>query len=222
MSNMYDQGVGTDQREQFRQEYTAQQNQLAQQQKKKKTWLIASVAVVALLVLFMFLKYNSLSNMREEVNGKRANIDTVLQRRNDLIPNLVATVKADSKQEKELIGEITEARARLGGAQTNEQKAAASDQMSSAISRLLVIQENYPDRKSNQNYLSLQNQLEGTENRINIARQDYNNKVVEFNKARQRFPAVMIANLFGFQRAEPFQASEEAKQVPDVGKGFEK
>lgn len=221
MSNMYNESGGSE-RDQFRQEYASQQYQAAQQKTKKKTWLIGSVVVIALLILFMFMKYNSLSNMREEVTGKRANIDTLLQRRNDLIPNLVATVKADSKQEKDLIAEITGARARLGGAQSNEQKAAASDQMSSAISRLLVIQENYPDRKSNQNYLSLQNQLEGTENRISVARQDYNTKVVEFNKSRQRFPAVIIANLFGFQRAEPFQASEAAKEVPDVGKEFGK
>jgi len=221
MSNYSDQR-GPDLRDQFQQDYATQQNQLAQQKTKKRVWLIGVVAVVAILVIALFVSYNSLSNMREDVSGKRSNIDTLLQRRNDLIPNLVATVKADSKQEKDLIGEITEARARLAGAQTNEQKAAASDQMSNAINRLLVIQENYPDRKSNQNYLSLQNQLEGTENRISIARQDYNKVVVDYNKKRQRIPTVLIANVFGFQRAEPFQAAEGATQVPDVNKAFEK
>jgi len=222
MSGLYDKGTGTDEREQFRQEFTAQQTQIEQRKTKKRVGLIAVIAVIAILMIYSFTAYNSLSNSREDVTGQRANIDTLLQRRNDLIPNLVATVKADSKQEKDLIGEITEARARLGGAQTNEQKAAASDQMSSAISRLLVIQENYPDRKSNQNYLSLQTQLEGTENRISTARRDYNTVVVDYNKKRQRFPTVFIATMFGFQRAEPFQAAEGATQVPDVNKAFEK
>lgn len=221
MSN-YEPGAATDQRDQFQREYTTQQNQLEQQKKKKRVGLIAVIAVVGILVIYCFVGYNGLSNSREDITGQRANIDALLQRRNDLIPNLVATVKADSKQEKDLIGEITEARARLGGAQTNEQKAAASDQMSSAISRLLVIQENYPDRKSNQNYLSLQTQLEGTENRISTARRDYNNVVVDYNKRRQRFPTVFIATLFGFQRADPFQAAEGAREVPDVNKAFEK
>ena len=222
MSGLYDKGTGTDEREQFRQEFTAQQTQIEQRKTKKRVGLIAVIAVIAILMIYSFTAYNSLSNSREDVTGQRANIETFLQRRNDLIPNLVATVKADSKQEKDLIGEITEARARLGGAQTNEQKAAASDQMSSAISRLLVIQENYPDRKSNQNYLSLQTQLEGTENRISTARRDYNTVVVDYNKKRQRFPTVFIATMFGFQRAEPFQAAEGATQVPDVNKAFEK
>ncbi|HZM85649.1 MAG TPA: LemA family protein [Blastocatellia bacterium] len=221
MSN-YQPGAATDQRDQFQQDYATQQNQLAEKQKKKRIGLIAVIAVVGILLIYAFVTYNSLSNSREDITGQRANIDTLLQRRNDLIPNLVATVKADSKQERDLIGEITEARARLGGAQTNEQKAAASDQMSSAISRLLVIQENYPDRKSNQNYLSLQTQLEGTENRISTARRDYNNVVVEYNKKRQRFPTVFIASVFGFQRADPFQAAEGATQVPDVNKAFDK
>jgi LemA protein len=221
MSN-YEPGAATGQRDQFQQEYATQQDQLAQQKKKKRVGLIGVGAVIAILVIYLFVGYNSLSNMREDVKGQRANIDTLLQRRNDLVPNLVATVKADSKQEKDLIGEVTDARARLGGAQTNEQKAAASDQMSSAISRLLVIQENYPDRKSNQNYLSLQTQLEGTENRISTARQDYNKVVVDYNKKRQRFPTVFIATLFGFQRADPFQAAEGATQVPDVNKAFER
>jgi LemA protein len=221
MSN-YEPGAATDQRDQFQQEYATQQNQLVQQKKKKRVGLIGVAAVVAILVIYFFVAYNGLSNSREDVTGQRANIDTLLQRRNDLIPNLVATVKADSKQERDLIGEITEARARLGGAQTNEQKAAASDQLSSAISRLLVIQENYPDRKSNQNYLSLQTQLEGSENRISTARRDYNNVVVDYNKKRQRFPTVFIATLFGFQRADPFQAAQGATQVPDVNKSFEK
>ena len=221
MSN-YQPGAATDQKDQFQQDYATQQNQLAEKQKKKRIGLIAVIAVVGILLIYAFVTYNSLSNSREDITGQRANIDTLLQRRNDLIPNLVATVKADSKQERDLIGEITEARARLGGAQTNEQKAAASDQMSSAISRLLVIQENYPDRKSNQNYLSLQTQLEGTENRISTARRDYNNVVVEYNKKRQRFPTVFIASVFGFQRADPFQAAEGATQVPDVNKAFDK
>jgi LemA protein len=221
MSN-YEPGAATDQRDQFQRDYETQQSQLVQQKNKKRVGLIAVIAVVGILVIYSLFTYNSLTNLREDVTGQRSNIDTLLQRRNDLIPNLVATVKADSKQERDLIAEITEARARLGGAQTNEQKAAASDQMSSAISRLLVIQENYPDRKSNQNYLSLQTQLEGTENRISTARRDYNTVVVDYNKKRQRFPTVFIANLFGFHRADLFQAAEGATQVPDVNKAFER
>lgn len=220
MNNRFEQQ--TDEKAQFREEYVTQQNQLEAKRKTRSYWKYGIIAAVVLLVIILFSSYNSLANMREEVSGKRANIETLLQRRNDLIPNLVATVKADSKQEKDLIAEITDARARLGGAQSDQSKAAASDQMSSAISRLLVIQENYPDRKSNQNYLSLQNQLEGTENRISIARQDYNNTAVEYNKSRQRIPKVFIANLFGFRPAEPFQASESAREVPNVGGEFNK
>src|SRR5438874_11086789 len=111
MSGLYDRGTATDEREQFRQEFAAQNTQLEQQKKKKRVGLIAVIAVVAIFLLYSLVSYNSLSNSREDVKGQRANIDTFLQRRNDLIPNLVATVKADSKQEKDLIGEITDARA---------------------------------------------------------------------------------------------------------------
>lgn len=147
---------------------------------------------------------------------QRANIETQLQRRSDLIPNLVNTVQGYATQEKEIFTDIANARARLAGANNLTDQAEADTALSSALSRLLLVVENYPELKSNQNFQDLSTQLEGTENRIAIARQDYNDAATRYNTKRRRFPTNIIANAFGFETADLFEASEAAEQVPVV------
>jgi len=219
MSNMYDQGGGTDLRDQFRQEYTTQQNQMQQTKKSRRMWWIVGAVILVALLFVVGGSYNSLSNSREEVTVKRSDIDAQLQRRNDLIPNLVETARGYAQHESQVFTEIANARSRLIGAQTNEDKAAASDQLSGALGRLLVLQEQYPQLKANEQFTMLMKQLEGTENRIAVARGDYNRVVGDYNKSRQRFPKVVLANTFGFERAEPFEAAPGAAEAPKIDFG---
>jgi LemA protein len=181
--------------------------------------------LVAVLLLLLIVgggactTYNSLAGKREVVRTSLSNVDVQLQRRSDLVPNLVATVKGVTKHEEAVFGEIANARARLAGAQTVDEKSGANAELSSALGRLLVITENYPDLKSNQQFQSLMAQLEGTENRIGVARRDYNQTVLDYNSARLRFPAVVMANLLGFQREEEFKAEAGAREAPKVDFG---
>jgi LemA protein len=161
-------------------------------------------------------KYNTLQTKRENVRMKWSDIDSQLQRRADLIPNLVNTVKGYTKHEEQVFGEIAAARSRLLSAQSPEDKASANDQLSGALGRLLVLVENYPNLKANEQFKNLQYELAGTENRINVARTDYNQAVFDYNTTLQRFPTVLIARLLGFQRAEEFKAAEGAREVPKV------
>jgi LemA protein len=221
MSSLYDRGSGTDEREQFRQEFTAQQNQLEARQRSKKTWTIGILAGVLLLLLIVgggaCSTYNSLYAEREVVRQQWSNVDVNLQRRADLIPNLVNTVKGYTKHEEQVFGEIAQARSRLINPQaTAEEKIAANAEMNTALSRLLAISENYPDLKASEQYRNLMTQLEGTENRIGVARQDYNKAVVRYNTARGRFPSVIFANLFGFEREQEFKAEAARRDVPEV------
>ena len=179
-------------------------------------WLIGVGIVIGVIVIWVVGLYNSLVSNEQEVETARSNIETQLQRRSDLIPNLVSTVQGYATQEKDIFTDIADARARLSGATTLADQAAADSDLSSALSRLLVIVENYPDLKSNQNFRDLSTQLEGTENRIAIARQDYNAAVTRYNTKRRKFPTNIIANIFGFETAPLFEASESAEQVPDV------
>ena len=179
-------------------------------------WLIG-ILIVVLLVIFVGVGfYNSLVSLEQNVDTAKANIDTQLQRRSDLIPNLVNTVKGYATQEQQIFTDIANARAQLAGARTVNEEATADTALSSALSRLLLIVENYPDLKSNQNFMNLSVQLEGTENRIAIARQDYNTAVTNYNAKRRRFPTNIIANLFGFEPRAFFEASPGAQQVPTV------
>jgi LemA protein len=150
------------------------------------------------------------------VNNSFRNIDTQLQRRADLIPNLVATVKGFAAQEKTIIDSVTSARAKLAGAQTVGEKATADGELSGALSRLLVIVENYPELKSDANFRQLADELAGTENRIAVSRKDYNDIVKTYNTKIKSFPTSLIANLFGFAEAEYFQAAEGTDTVPTV------
>ncbi len=221
MSNLYDDGGrGPDLKDQFRQEYSAQQGQITSQKRKRSTWVIGSI--VGVLLLFLIIggsacgTYNTLTAKQVQVNTQFSNIDVQLQRRADLIPNLVETVKGYAKHEEGVFKDIADARSRLLSAQTPNEKIAANDQVSGALGRLLVLTENYPDLKSNQNFLRLQDELAGTENRIQVARQDYNKVVQDYNTSRQQFPTVVMANILGFEPAAEFKATEGSRENPKV------
>ncbi|MBV1820027.1 LemA family protein [Bacteroidales bacterium MSK.15.36] len=145
-----------------------------------------------------------------------SNIDSDLKRRSDLIPNLVETTKGYAAHEKEVFTDIANARAKLGGANTIQDKANADSELSSALSRLLVVVERYPELKSNENFRALMVQLEGTENRINVSRKDYNDAVTVYNATIKRFPASIIASTFRFGSKEYYKADEASKEVPKV------
>lgn len=180
-----------------------------------KGWMIAGI--IAVLVVVMAVSgYNGLVGMNEEVNGKWAQVENQLQRRADLIPNLVNTVKGYAAHEQEAIKSVSDARARLAGAQGPAAKAQADNDLSGALSRLLVIAENYPNLKADQNFRALQDELAGTENRMTVARQDYNNGVQAFNTKVKTFPTSIYAGMLGFSQREYFKAEETSKKVPEV------
>lgn len=178
--------------------------------------LIAIIAVIAILAIPLIGGYNNLVSLEQKVNTSEANIDTQLQRRSDLIPNLVNTVKGYASQEKDIFTDIANARSKLAGASNVSEQAAADNELSSALSRLLVVVEKYPDLKSNENFRDLSIQLEGTENRIAVARQDYNTAATQYNTKIRRFPSNLVASLFGFDEKPLYKASEGANQVPSV------
>lgn len=177
---------------------------------------IIVIAIIILLGVFLVGGYNSLVSLEQTVNSAQSNIDTQLQRRSDLIPNLVNTVKGYAAQEKDIFTDIANARSKLAGASNVTDKANADNDLSNALSRLLVVVERYPDLKSNQNFRDLSVQLEGTENRIAIARQDYNTAVTNYNTKRRKFPSNIIASIFGFKEKPLYKASTGAEQVPSV------
>ncbi|CUO11779.1 lemA like protein [Clostridium paraputrificum] len=174
------------------------------------------LAVILVIAIPIVGSYNSLVNLEQTVNKAESNIDTQLQRRSDLIPNLVNTVKGYASQEKDIFTDIANARSKLAGATSVTEQADADSQLSNALSRLLVVVERYPDLKSNQNFRDLSVQLEGTENRIAVARQDYNTAVTNYNAKRRRFPTTIISSLFGFQEKPLYKASAGATDVPSV------
>ena len=186
---------------------------------RRPRWLIPLVivgAVLLLLVLPLIGSYNGMVDKEESVDQSFADLDTQLQRRNDLIPNLVAAVRAALQQEQAVFGEIADARARLAGAESAEETFDASNEVSSALGRLLVIVEAYPQLQSNENIRDLQVQLEGTENRIAQSRRDYNAVVTDFNRTIRRFPRSLLAGMFGFDRKPLFEATPESSEPPVV------
>lgn len=183
--------------------------------KNLKTILIV-IAVLVVLAIPIIGGYNSLVKLEQNVNAAESNIDTQLQRRSDLIPNLVSTVQGYASQEKEIFTDIADARSKLAGATNVTDQANADSELSGALSRLLVVVERYPDLKSNQNFRDLSIQLEGTENRIAVARQDYNTATASYNVKRRKFPTNIMASMFGFEEKPLYKASEGASQVPSV------
>ncbi len=184
--------------------------------KNKFTPLIVVIVILILLAMPLIGTYNSLVSLEQNVNNSESNIETQLQRRSDLIPNLVNTVKGYATQEKDIFTQIADARSKLAGAQNVTDRANADAQLSSALSRLLVVVENYPDLKSNQNFRDLTVELEGTENRIAVARQDYNKAVTQYNTKRRKFPNNIVSSLFAFEEKALYKASEGAQEVPKV------
>ncbi|MBQ5844622.1 MAG: LemA family protein [Alistipes sp.] len=191
----------------------------------KKTTLLIIAVVAALLAGYCVVTYNSLAKASQEVDAAWSNVEAQYQRRSDLIPNLVNTVKGYAAHESETLESVMAARAAatsitLDGSNMTpaqfEQYAAAQSSVTSALGRLIAVAENYPDLKANQNFLELQSQLEGTENRITVERQRYNDVVKSFNKKVVTFPKNVIAGMFGFSAKEFFKASESAQAAPVV------
>lgn len=190
-----------------------------------KKSIIIIIAVVAVIAIWAVSMYNGLVTMDESVNSQWANVETQYQRRADLIPNLVNTVKGYASHEKETLEGVVEARSKATQMQVNAndltpEKLAeyqkAQGAVTSALGKLLAITENYPDLKANQNFLELQAQLEGTENRINVARTNFNNAAQAYNTAIRRFPKSLFASMFGFDKHAYFEAAEGTETAPTV------
>lgn len=181
--------------------------------------IVVIIAIIALIAAMIVPSYNGFVQLEEDVNQSYAQIENQLQRRLDLIPNLVETVKGFANQEQEVINSITEARSNLAGANTVQEQANADAELSGALSRLLVVVENYPELKSSENFQQLSDELAGTENRIAVARQNYNASVTEFNRKARSFPGNMVAGVFGFEQKEYFEADPDAQEAPEVDFG---
>jgi len=187
--------------------------------KGKRNLLIAlGVVVILLLVFYSSIKgtYNTFVQLDEQVQASWAQVENQLQRRYDLIPNLVETVKGFAAQEKEVFIGVTEARSKVAGAGNISEKIDANNQLSGALSRLLLVVERYPDIKSNQNFIRLQDELAGTENRIAVERRRYNEAVKVYNVRVRSFPQNIFAGIFGFSKATFFEVPEAAKEAPAV------
>jgi len=187
--------------------------------KKATTALIAAAVIVLMLIggiAWYVGQRNSLIELDESVNGAWSEVDNQLQRRSDLIPNLVSTVQGFASQEQQVFSDIADARARLAGAQTVSETAEGYERMESALSRLLVVVEAYPELRSNQNFLRLQDELAGTENRVAVARQRYNSSVQTYNARIRMFPASMLASSLGMTAREYFEVDESVRTVPEV------
>lgn len=191
---------------------------MAKETKKNtgKIVLIIIAAVIILAFLWIITAYNGLVSSQENVNEKWANVQADYQRRFDLIPNLVATVKAYSTYEGQLLTAVTIARSAWTQAGNAQQQMQAAGQLDSVLSRLLVVLENYPNLKANENYLSLQDELAGTENRIKYSRTEFNNAVKAYNIKLRTFPTNTIARMFGFTQRDMFESTTGAEKAPNV------
>lgn len=188
-----------------------------------KAWKILAIVGGAILLLAVIVgsmyvsRRNQMVALKENVQQAWSQVDVVIQRRADLVPNLVATVKGYATHEKEIFENVAQARAKLAGAQSPADRIAANEQLTGALGRLLAIVENYPNLKANENFLRLQDELAGTENRIAVERRRYNQAVQAYNTYIQLFPNNLVASIMGFQRNDAyFKATEEAQQVPKV------
>lgn len=192
--------------------------------KKNLGWIIP-VVIIVVIVLWAIGGYNGMVQMDEQVQNKWANVETQYQRRADLIPNLVSTVKGYAKHEQQTLEDVVKARSEATQVKvdaenlTPEKLAAfqkAQSGVSSALGRLLAVAENYPDLKANQNFLELQSQLEGTENRITVARKDFNDTAKSYNQAIRQFPKNILAGIFGFEKKSYFEAEAGSEKAPKV------
>ena len=193
----------------------------------KKTWIILAVVAVLLLLAYSSVKnsYNSMVSMEEGVTAQWSQVENVYQRRTDLIPNLVNTVKGYADFEKETLTQVIEARAKATqvtvdptklDAQSIQKFQEAQTGLSSALGRLMVVMEKYPDLKANQGFLDLQAQLEGTENRITVERQKFNESAQGYNTLIRKFPKNIYAGMFGFEKKAYFEAEKGAEKAPQV------
>lgn len=180
----------------------------------KKSWII--VGLVAILAIFVVSQYNNLVTLETSVDAKWAQVENQLQRRADLIPNLVNTVKGYASHEEKVFSDIASARSRLLSAADPSAKIEANNSLDAAVGRLLAIAENYPELKADTSFVRLQDELAGTENRIAVERMRYNESVQDWNRTIRRFPTVAIARLFGKDVRPFFEAAEGAKEVPEV------
>jgi len=177
-------------------------------------WLYALIAIVAVIVIFVIVAYNSLIVLRNRINNAESQIDVQLKRRYDLIPNLVETVKGYARHEKEVFENVTKARSALLKAKTMPQKAKASNMVTDALKTLFAVAENYPKLRANENFMMLQEELSGTESKIAYSRQFYNDTVLSYNNSIQRFPTNTIANMFNFKQREFFEIEEAIEKKP--------
>lgn len=187
--------------------------------KTQKTLLIVGIVVVLVVVIpYSFLRgtYNTLVTMDEGVKAAWAQVENQLQRRYDLIPNYVETVKGYAAHEKEVFVTVTEARSKVAGAGTINEKIQANNALSSALSRLLLVVERYPELKANTNFIRLQDELAGTENRIAVERRRFNETVRVYNTKIRTFPTNIIAGMFGFEKAAFFEVPKERQEAPKV------
>ena len=184
--------------------------------KKSNMGLIIIIAIVVIIGIMMISGYNGMISKQEKVENALSNLDVMLQRRADLIPNLVNTVKGYTNHENEVIDKVTEARTKLVNANSVEEKNTANEELTSSLKALMVVVENYPDLKSSENFINLSDELSGTENRISVARKDYNDAVNTFNTTIKKFPNNLLAGIFGFEKAEYFRADEKSQEVPSV------
>ena len=182
------------------------------------SWLLIIIVVVIILFLIITIvhMYNNLVGLRNRVKNSYAQIDVQLKRRNDLIPNLVETVKGYASHEKGVLEEVTKARTNVMNASGIEETSAADNQLTGALKSLFAVAENYPDLKANSNFQQLQTELSDTEDKISYARQFYNDVVLKYNNACQQFPSNIIAGIFGFKEETFFEAPAEEKSVPKV------
>jgi len=190
--------------------------------KSRPRWLIPVAVVVGVfvvIVLPLIASYNGMVNKQQAVDNKFADLDAQLQRRHDLIPQLVGAVRGTLGQEQKVFGDLAKARENYSGANNATDKVAAGNQEGAALSRLLVIVENYPQLQSTGAVRDLQSQIEGTENRIAVARQDYNGVATQYNTSIRRFPRSLLAGMFGFDKKPLFTASTESRDVPTVDLG---
>ena len=192
---------------------------------KNKNTIILIVGVVALIVFWFIGKYNGLVGKEENVNSKWAQVKVVYQRRADLIPDLVATVKDYAEHEQQVLTDVIEVRTKATSVNFNDDNMTeenikafqtAQDQLSGALSRLLVTVEKYPDLKANQNFMELQAQLEGTENRISVERKNFNEAVKDYNTSLRKFPTNIVANMFGFDKKAYFESEAGSEVAPKV------